>query len=165
MQKKEIKNLEKNTKTFSYIKEGEQLMRIAIFDEGVNEVSSIKIKGGYNFRDDNINCIQKNDHGTSIAYIINKINPDVDLYSIVLPLKKDSKLDDEIVEAMCKGIDWCIDNKIKIINMSLGFNEVNKANPSGIIIDNGTIIKAKRIVFQMLVQKSFDNTSLVNNLM
>ena len=117
-------------------------MRIAIFDEGVNEVSSVKIKGGYNFRDNNINCIQKNDHGTSIAYIINKINPEVELYSIVLPLKKDSKLDEEIVEAMCKAIDWCIDNKIKIINMSLGFNEINKKVDSYLkkAYDNGIII-------------------------
>lgn len=117
-------------------------MRIAIFDEGANEVSSIKIKGGYNFRDDNINCIQKNDHGTSIAYIINKINPNVELYSIVLPLKKDSKLDEEIVEAMRKGIDWCIDNNIKIINMSLGFNEINKRVDSYLkkAYDNGIII-------------------------
>ena len=97
-------------------------MRIAIFDEGVNEVYGIKIKGGYNFRDSNINCIQKNDHGTAIAKIIKDLNNEVDLYSIVLPLKKDSKLDEEIIESICSAIDWCIDNKIKIINISLGFN-------------------------------------------
>lgn len=117
-------------------------MRIAIFDEGVNEVSSIKIKGGYNFRDNNINCIQENQHGTSAAYIINKLNPEAELYSIVLPAKNDIYLDNETIEALCKGIEWCIDNKIKIINMSIGFNIVNekintylkKAYENGIII-------------------------------
>ncbi len=117
-------------------------MRIAIFDEGVNEVSGIKIKGGYNFRDGNINCIQKNDHGTAIAKIIKDLNNEVELYSIVLPLKKDSKLDEEIIESICSAIDWCIDNKIKIINISLGFNEFNDKIDSSLrkAYDNGIIV-------------------------
>jgi len=86
-------------------------------------------------------------HGTAIAGIIAAsnndvgivgINPNVDLYSVKI---LDSKGNGN-VESFIKGIEWCIKEKVQIINMSFGmrsnnaklYEAVEKAIDSGIVI-------------------------------
>ncbi len=55
-------------------------------------------------------------HGTSIADVVSEINPCAEIYSVkVLNDENNAKLD-----TIVKGIYWCIENDIDIINMSFG---------------------------------------------
>lgn len=94
-----------------------------------------KMKYGKNYSD----C---NGHGTAIAGIIKKAVPDVELYSVKI-------LDENLQsygELLIEAIKWCIKNKMKIINLSLGTrnkkweNKLKKVCSKA--INNGIIIVA-----------------------
>lgn len=129
-------------------------IKIEILDSGVNYSSDIDIK-------DRVNLIEGNDfsplyedfsgHGTSMASVIGAIdngkgvtgiNPNAELYSVKV-------LDDNIqapISRIVEGIQWGIDHKMNIINMSFGTNinstvlreVVQKANKAGILLVSAT---------------------------
>lgn len=97
-------------------------IKIAIIDEGVNNIKDkLEIAGGYNFINNSDDYFDEDGHGTAIASIIKSrefgIAQDVELYSLKVKLE----FTDASINMVIKAIDWCISNKIDIINMSFGF--------------------------------------------
>lgn len=110
-------------------KEGKDRVKVAVMDTGVSASDDINVAGRVNFieGEEDVHPLYEDvsGHGTSVASIIaaqdnnigiTGINPDVELYSVkVLNDQKTASLSNVI-----KGIYWCMDNDIDVINMSFG---------------------------------------------
>ena len=106
-----------------------QLPKIAIIDSGIDMSHpsigmiaggvhiQISEKGEILFLDDHADCAG---HGTACAGIIRKKTPDAALYSV--RIFDESLIADE--RALIAAIQWCIDNKIDVVNLSLGTTDV-----------------------------------------
>ncbi|BBP87354.1 hypothetical protein BsIDN1_09720 [Bacillus safensis] len=111
------------TIVFIYIPKNDHNIKIAVIDSGidVNHVDVSVIK-----RFDNKQTVMDSfGHGSAIAEIINKKNNEnIDFY--------DGNILDEngntSVETLIKALDWCIENKVNLINMSFGLSENNVKN-------------------------------------
>lgn len=132
-------------------KEGTDKIKVAVLDTGVTLTEDIEVAGRVNFIDgeEDVHPLYEDvsGHGTSVASVIaakdnsvgiTGINPNVDLYSVKV-------LDDEkkaSLSGVIKGIYWCIDNDIDIINMSFGTSTeseilkkvIKEADDKGILI-------------------------------
>ncbi|MBQ9983907.1 MAG: S8 family peptidase [Lachnospiraceae bacterium] len=109
--------------------QGADKIKVAILDTGVSATEDIDVAGRVNFieGEEEVNPLYEDisGHGTSVASVIaakengkgiTGVNPNVELYSVkVLEDDKRASLSNVI-----KGIYWCIDNDIDIINMSFG---------------------------------------------
>ena len=125
-------------------------IRVGIMDTGVHvQHVDLKqnIKGGINVTGNPNDLSDANGHGTHVAGIIGALNneigivgvmPKTDLYAVkVFNSNGEGSLSDII-----KGLQWCINNKIKLVNMSFGsstdnatFREVFKnAEKAGVIM-------------------------------
>ena len=104
-------------------------IRIAIVDSGIDASHSgvrdvaggvhiqISEKGEILFLDDHADCAG---HGTACAGIIRKKAPDAALYSVRIfdvSLMADGR-------ALIAAIQWCIDNEMDVVNLSLGTIDV-----------------------------------------
>lgn len=131
--------------------EVKEKIKVAVLDTGVTATEDIDVAGRVNFipGEEDVNPLYEDvsGHGTSVASVIaakdngigvTGINPNVELYSVKV-------LDDEkkaSLSGVIKGIYWCIDNDIDIINMSFGTSEeseileqvVKEANQKGILM-------------------------------
>ncbi len=109
-------------------------VKVAVLDSGVDYVSGINLAGYVNLVEDEQEISpmfqDMTGHGTGIAGIIagngetgiHGINPNVELYSVKV-------LDDENIAPLSRiirGIYWCIENDIDIINMSFGTTSYSK---------------------------------------
>ncbi len=110
-------------------RENPSRIRIAIIDSGIDASHSgvrdvvggvhIKIgeKGEVVLSDDYYDCAG---HGTACAGIIRKKTPDAALYSVRI-------FDDSLIadgRALIAAIQWCIDNEMDVVNLSLGTTDV-----------------------------------------
>lgn len=125
-------------------------VKVAVMDSGINFKHpdfGNRINKGYNAINPNELPIDDSGHGSLVTGVIAAQNnefgvvgvaPDVELY----PVKVLDKYGEGDVSDIAEGIDWCIRNKIQIINMSFAISEdkpllrnsVIKAINSGIII-------------------------------
>jgi len=108
-------------------------VRVGILDTGIDgKHPDLKenIKGGVNTVDRTSPFVDLNGHGTHVAGTIAALNnkfgvvgvaPNVELYSLKAFSKDGSASLTDIAEA----IQWAIDNKIQIINMSFGSRETS----------------------------------------
>ena len=110
-----------------HTQEDTQKIKVAVLDSGIDYVSGIDLEGYVNFVDeDEISPIYQDmtGHGTGIASIIAGngetgiygVNPNVELYSVKI-------MDEENIAPLSRvirGIYWCIENNVDIINMSFG---------------------------------------------
>ncbi len=102
-------------------------VRIAIVDSGIDashedvgDVAGgvhIQIEGEVVFLDDHTDCAG---HGTACAGIIRKKAPDAALYSV--RIFNESLMADG--RALIAAIQWCIDNEMDVVNLSLGTTDV-----------------------------------------
>lgn len=120
--------------------QGERV-RVAVIDTGIAfDHPDLKnnVKGGINILKPYLPPYDHNGHGTHVSGTIGAVNnqlgvvgvaPRVNLYA-VKAFNKDgtAKLSDII-----KAIDWCIEHRMNIINMSFGFNEPNNSFKEAII--------------------------------
>ena len=125
-------------------------VRVGIMDTGIHlQHADLKdnIKGGINVTGNSNDYSDDNGHGTHVAGIVGALNndigivgvmPKVDLYAVkVFNSAGEGSLSDII-----RGLQWCINNKIKLVNMSFGsatdnatFREVFKnAEKAGVIM-------------------------------
>ena len=108
-------------------KEHPSQIRIAIVDSGIDASHTgvgdvaggvhIQIKGEVVFWDDHTDCAG---HGTACAGIIRKKAPNAMLYSVRI-------FDDSLMadgRALIAAIQWCIDNEMDVVNLSLGTTDV-----------------------------------------
>lgn len=122
-------------------------IKVAIIDTGIAEHPNLQIAGGVNtmrggsYADDN-------GHGTHVAGItaakgldgIKGVAPDVELYAV----KALDSRGGGYVSSIISGVDWCIRNKMDVINMSFGLvgssvsralrEVITKAYNQGIVI-------------------------------
>lgn len=125
------------------------MQTVGIIDDGVNNEfydigiikNSIEITTELMIEQINRNVIPKNSHGTICAAILKKYYSKANIVSIkILDSEKESCRKEQLI----KAIEWCIDNEIKVINMSIGsidyrdFNQLNtvilKASEAGCVI-------------------------------
>ena len=106
-------------------------VKVAVFDTGINEHSDLSISGGKSFVTGTDSFRDDNGHGTHIAGIMaslinNKgiigVSPSVELYSVKVLDSSGNGRYSSIIEA----VEWAIDNKINLINMSFGGSEKSK---------------------------------------
>lgn len=125
-------------------------IKVAFLDSGINYHSDFKkkhIKKGYNATNPSIIPNDDNGHGTLIAGVVAAskndfgflgVAPDIDVY----PVKVLDEFGLGDIDVVIDGIEWCIKNKVDIINMSFAISKdskklkeaINKALDSGIII-------------------------------
>ncbi|WP_042162638.1 S8 family peptidase [Paenibacillus gorillae] len=122
-------------------------VKIAIIDTGIAPHPSLRIAGGVNTVDGG-SYIDDNGHGTHVAGIAAAIGtkgckgvaPKVKLYAVKALDHAGAGYVSDIID----GIEWCIRNKMSIINMSFGLergdssqvlhNSIKKAVSKGIIV-------------------------------
>ena len=110
-------------------------IKVAVLDSGIDYVTGIDIAGSVNLVEEDEDILpifqDMTGHGTGIASIIaangendiKGINPDVELYSVKILDKENSATLSRVI----RGIYWCIENNINIINMSFGTNVYSAA--------------------------------------
>lgn len=109
-------------------------VKVAILDTGIDSSHPDlrgAVKGGYNAVGNSRSVRDRNGHGTHVAGIIASrknrlgirgIAPEVDLYAVkVLDDRGSGKVSDLI-----EGIEWAVQNKMDVINMSVGTKENNQ---------------------------------------
>ena len=127
-------------------------IKIGILDTGIDylhEDLSKNYKGGYNFIDNNTDARDYNSHGTHVAGIIAALDndigvvgvaPDAYIYSVrVLDYAATGTASD-----ITAGLEWCLNNNIQIINMSLGACEdsISVRRAIDVLYDNGILLIA-----------------------
>ena len=125
------------------------VIKVAIIDTGIDlKHPDLKanIKGGYNAINPRKSANDDNGHGTHVAGTVAAINntigvvgvgPQIDLYAVKVLNAAGSGYLSDVIE----GLDWAIQNKIQVVNMSLGttsdilsFQEaVQRVNAAGIV--------------------------------
>lgn len=107
-------------------------MKVAVVDSGIDighkrlinaKISGIgirRLKSNIEFTDD---FSDRFGHGTGIASIIYRAMPEAEIVSVKI-FHESLQCDEELITA---SIQWCIDNEIDIINLSLG---IKTASPS-----------------------------------
>lgn len=115
--------------------ESRQKAKVAVMDSGVDCVSGIDLSGYVNLVEEEQDLpemfLDMTGHGTGIAGIIAGngetgiygINPKAEVYSVKV-LDKENKTP---LSRIIRGIYWCIENDIDIINMSFGTPVYSKA--------------------------------------
>jgi minor extracellular protease Epr len=133
----------------AWVKTEGESVRVAIIDTGIAKHPDLVIAGGVNTTNNKSSYYDDNGHGTHVAGIVAAagtngmqpgVAPKVSLYAI-------KALDHEglgYISDIIEGINWCIRNKIQVINMSFGLlpgeqsaalqEAIQKAYNSGIVL-------------------------------
>lgn len=107
-------------------------VKVAVLDTGISRHPDLRIAGSFNAVQRGKPAVDANGHGTHVAGTIAALNntfgvvgvaPKIRLYNVKAFRKDGSASLADIIE----GIEWCIQNKIQVINMSFGSNEKSEA--------------------------------------
>lgn len=108
-------------------------VKIAVIDSGIDTHNELLVRDWIDFSDrvDGYKPTDNSGHGTSIAGVIGaRINgvglvgiaSDAELYSV----KVLNSNNEASISTIIKALEWCIDNKMDVINMSFGMNSYSK---------------------------------------
>ncbi|PRR89396.1 MULTISPECIES: S8 family serine peptidase [unclassified Bacillus (in: firmicutes)] len=102
-----------------YISKSNHNIKIAVLDSGI-DINHVDVSVKKRF-DNKREVLDSLGHGSAITDIISKNNENIDFY--------DGNILDENgntnIETLIKALDWCIENKVNLINMSFGLSENN----------------------------------------
>jgi len=104
------------------------MTRIAIIDSGVhaNHPHVLGVAGGIAFHEDGSNSADYTDrlgHGTAVTAVIRALAPEAELYAVKVFHDRLSTN----IETLVRAIDWSIDNKMNLVNLSLGTSKQDHA--------------------------------------
>lgn len=110
-------------------------MRIAVIDDGINPnlLNIGKLLFDINLTDDNTDP-EIYSHGTLCAAVIKKYAHDAQIGSIRVLNKNDNR---GSIKNLVKAIEWCAENKIEIIHMSIGSSEITDKGKLQRAVNNG----------------------------
>lgn len=119
--------------TYTLIPRRYQRPKVAILDTGLTYHPALNISPTYvNFTDEG-SAVDRNGHGTHIAGTIGGYSPykskNNDTFHGIYPqipvvaVKTFTKDGSSSLSTILEGIEWCINNKVKIINMSFGLEQ------------------------------------------
>ncbi|MBD7912578.1 S8 family serine peptidase [Clostridium cibarium] len=126
-------------------------LKLAIIDDGINinrySIGELEydVEVTYNLKIRKVNSIDSFDssHGTTCAAIIKKIAPNANLSSVKIINNETYK---STAAQLVKSIEWCVDKKIDIVNLSLGTIDYRDFEPIREVVNyatkNGLIIVA-----------------------
>jgi len=123
-------------------------IKIGIIDTGVDTAhKDLKIAGGKSFIEGMTSYRDNNGHGTHVAGIIGALDNKIGMIGVapksqIYALKALDKDGTGYVSDVIDAINWCITNKMDIVNLSMGINEdifyleeaVNRAASAGIVV-------------------------------
>lgn len=114
-------------------------VRIAIIDSGLN--SGLDIDNIINFSSDD-DTIDYINHGDIITYIISNNELGIVQNSEVYMLKVVNKYGIAATENVYKALEWCLNNSIDIINMSISFSVYSENVECMVnsLLEKGTVI-------------------------
>lgn len=136
-------------------------VKVGIIDTGIDlDHSDLRVAGGFNTLDSTKNADDDSGHGTHVAGIIAAIRdnkgvvgvaPKAKLYAIKVLDKTGGGRTSQIIV----GIQWCIKNKMQVINMSLGTHmdvaalkkAIVQAHKAGIVIVCSTGNPGKTVAY------------------
>ena len=103
-------------------------VRVGIVDSGINPDHAHvgRVAGGVNIQHDGeaADYIDRIGHGTAVAGVIREKAPDSELYAVRI---FDRQLATTI-GALMRGLEWCMERKLHIINVSVGTaNQLHRA--------------------------------------
>lgn len=133
-------------------------VKVAIIDSGVNPAHPHVggVAGGTRITSTESNS--SNDyldylgHGTAVAGAIREKAPDAELYAVKV-------FDDALttnIGAIVKAIDWCIENQIDVINLSLGTTNVEHREVLELAVERA----AKKLAVLVAAREMSDKPSL-----
>lgn len=127
-------------------------VKIAVLDSGVNfnhPDFEGKIKNGFNAINPNEKPWDDNGHGTLVTGILAAQDNSFGIIGIIpnaniFPVKVLDQFGEGEVSDVVKGIEWCIENKMNIINMSFSLNYDNPLLRKAVYqaLDSGVIVVA-----------------------
>lgn len=110
-------------------------VRVAVLDTGIDMNHpdlKANIDGGFDCINETTNVIDDNGHGTHVAGIIAACNNDLGVVGVAPEARLyavkafDSKGQGQVSDIV-QGVEWCIANRVHIINMSFGTIDSSKA--------------------------------------
>lgn len=126
---------------------GDHGVKVAVFDTGIAEHPDLNIAGGVSFDESSTSYTDDKGHGTHIAGTIAAIDNGIGVVGVspsteVYAVKVMDGAGNGYTSSVIQGIEWAIDNNIKIINMSFVASqysdalheEILRAKEAGIII-------------------------------
>lgn len=125
-------------------------VKVGVIDSGISlnhsDLAS-NIKGGFNAINRRQSADDDNGHGTHVAGIIAAVDNDIGVIGIapkaqLYAVKVLDKTGSGRISNVIEGVQWCMDNNMQVVNMSLGtssyskalHNAVKKAHESGLVM-------------------------------
>ena len=114
-------------------------MRIAVIDSGIHEghphvgavAGAVSFAGG--------DTVDRLGHGTAVAGAIRERIPHADLFAVKVFDRRLSAT----IEALLAALAWCRENRIDVVNLSLGTaNPEHRAPLEAAVRDNGVVVSA-----------------------
>lgn len=125
-------------------------VKVAVVDTGISTGHpdlAANLKGGASFVSYTTNYNDDNGHGSHVAGIIaaldNEIGvvgvgPKIDLYAVKVLDRKGSGT----ISGIIKGLEWCVNNNVQVVNMSLGSSIYSQALADAVInVNNAGIVQ------------------------
>jgi hypothetical protein len=122
-------------------------MRIAVVDSGIHEGHPHvgRVAGAVHFTADGVgnDPVDRLGHGTAVAAAIREKAPAADLFAVKV---FDRRLAVSI-EAILRALQWCREERMDAINLSLGTaNEEHRAPLLAAIAENGVVVSAAALL-------------------